>query len=166
MKSERHSVVSDSLRPHELYSPRNSPGQNTRVGSCSFLQGIFPTQVSHIADGFFTNGTTREAQEYWSRQPIMSPADLPDPGIELGSPALQVDSLPAELPGKLRQVTQLGDFLQFVSACLDAQTITQTIHRRDYGMENSPKKEKEDHRALGESSKDLAAFPIALKSHS
>ena len=26
--------------------------------------------------------------------------DLPDPGIELGSPALQVDSLPAELPGK------------------------------------------------------------------
>ena len=29
-----------------------------------------------------------------------SPGDLPDPGIELGSPALQVDSLPAELPGK------------------------------------------------------------------
>ena len=28
------------------------------------------------------------------------PADLPDPGIELGSPALQVDSLPAELLGK------------------------------------------------------------------
>ena len=29
-----------------------------------------------------------------------SPADLPDPGIEPGSPALQADSLPAELPGK------------------------------------------------------------------
>ena len=29
-----------------------------------------------------------------------SPWDLPDPGIELGSPALQMDSLPAELPGK------------------------------------------------------------------
>ena len=29
-----------------------------------------------------------------------SPADLPDPGIESGSPALQVDSLPAELPEK------------------------------------------------------------------
>ena len=28
------------------------------------------------------------------------PLDFPDPGIELGSPALQVDSLPAELPGK------------------------------------------------------------------
>ena len=32
--------------------------------------------------------------------PVPSPADLPDPGIEPGSPALQVDSLPTELPGK------------------------------------------------------------------
>ena len=38
------SVVSDSLQPHGLYSPWNSPGQNTRIGSCSLLQGIFPTQ--------------------------------------------------------------------------------------------------------------------------
>ena len=38
------SVVSDSLRPHGLYSPWNSPGQNTGVGSLSLLQGIFPTQ--------------------------------------------------------------------------------------------------------------------------
>ena len=34
----------DSLQPHELYSPWNSPGQNTGVGSLSLLQGIFPTQ--------------------------------------------------------------------------------------------------------------------------
>ena len=38
------SVMSDSLRPHGLYSPWNSPGQNTVVGSLSLLQGIFPTQ--------------------------------------------------------------------------------------------------------------------------
>ena len=38
------SVMSDSLRPHGLHSPRNSPGQNTGVGSLSLLQGIFPTQ--------------------------------------------------------------------------------------------------------------------------
>ena len=43
----------------------------------------------------------REAQENWSEQSNLSPADLPDPGIELGSLALQVDSLPAELPEKL-----------------------------------------------------------------
>ena len=36
-------------------------------------------------------------QEYQSGQPIPSPADLPDLGIEPGSPALQVDSLPSEL---------------------------------------------------------------------
>ena len=39
--------MSDSLRPHGLYIPWNSPGQNTGVGSLSFLQGIFPTQGSN-----------------------------------------------------------------------------------------------------------------------
>jgi len=43
-ESESHSVVSSCLRPHGLHSPWNSPGQNTGVGSCSLLQGIFPTQ--------------------------------------------------------------------------------------------------------------------------
>ena len=45
--SESCSVMSDSLWPHGLYSPRNSPGQNTGVDSCSLLQGIFPTQGSN-----------------------------------------------------------------------------------------------------------------------
>ena len=43
-ESESLSVVSDSLR---LYSPWNSPGQNTGAGSLSLLQGIFPTQGSN-----------------------------------------------------------------------------------------------------------------------
>ena len=38
--------MSYSLRPHGLYSPWNSPGQNTGVGCLSLLQGIFPTQGS------------------------------------------------------------------------------------------------------------------------
>ena len=49
------------------------------------------TQVSHIAGGFFTSWATRKAQEYWGGEPIPSPGDLPDPGMELGSPALQVE---------------------------------------------------------------------------
>ena len=69
-ESESCSVMSDSLQPHGLYSPWNSPGQNTRVGSLSLLQGIFPpqdqTQVSCTAGRFFTSWATREAQEYWS----------------------------------------------------------------------------------------------------
>ena len=38
-ESESRSVMSDTLRPHGLYSPWNSPGQNTGVGSLSLLQG-------------------------------------------------------------------------------------------------------------------------------
>jgi len=43
-------------------------------------------------------------QEHWSGLLFPSPGDLPDPGIELGSPALQADSLlskPPEMPSKL-----------------------------------------------------------------
>ena len=103
--SESYSVMSDSLRPHGLYSPWNSPGQNTGVGSFSLPQGIFPTQESnpgllHCRKIFFTSWGTREAQVYWSGYPIHFPADLPDTGIKTGSPALQVDSLLTELSGK------------------------------------------------------------------
>ena len=59
-ESESHSVVSTSLWTHGLYSPLNSPGQNTGVGSYSLLQGIFPTQISCTAGGFFTDRATRE----------------------------------------------------------------------------------------------------------
>ena len=46
-ESESRSVVSDSLWPHGLYSPWNSPGQNTGVGSLSLLQQIFLAQESN-----------------------------------------------------------------------------------------------------------------------
>ena len=39
-------------------------------------------------------------QEYCSGLPFLPSGDLPDPGIKLGSPALQADSLLAEPPGK------------------------------------------------------------------
>ena len=39
-------------------------------------------------------------QEYWSGVPFPSPGDLPNPGIEPRSPALQADALPSEPPGK------------------------------------------------------------------
>ena len=40
------------------------------------------------------------SQDHWSGLPFPSSVDLPDPGIEPQSPALQADSLPAELRGK------------------------------------------------------------------
>ena len=45
-------------------------------------------------------------QEYWSGLPFPSPGDLPDPGIEHRSPALQADALTSEPPGKPTQVLQ------------------------------------------------------------
>ena len=44
-------------------------------------------------------------QKYWSGLPCPPPGDLPNPGIEPRSPALQVDSLPSEPPGKLGSIT-------------------------------------------------------------
>ena len=64
-------------------------------------------------------------QEYRSGLPFSFRGDLPDPGIELGSPALQADSLPTEPPGKpyLRSAWLLkcGDFPQ---ALINQQTKT------------------------------------------
>ena len=45
--SESRSTMSNSLQPHGLHSPWNSPGQNIGVGSLSLLQGIFPAQGSN-----------------------------------------------------------------------------------------------------------------------
>ena len=46
-------------------------------------------------------------QEYWSRLPFSSPGDLPNTGIEPGSPALQADALQSEPPGKLQHFTYM-----------------------------------------------------------
>ena len=51
--------------------------------------------------------------EYWSGKPFPSPGDLANPGIEPSSPALQVDSLPAEPQGKPKN-TGVGS-LSFLS---------------------------------------------------
>ena len=66
-RCESHSVVSNLLQPHGLFSPRNSPGQNTGMGSHSLpfswgsSQPRDRTQVSHIAGGFFTSWAAKEA---------------------------------------------------------------------------------------------------------
>ena len=46
--------------------------------------------------------------EHWSGQPFPSPGDLPHPGIELRSPALQADSLPAEPQGKTKNAATVA----------------------------------------------------------
>ena len=82
----------------------DSLGKNTRVGCHALLQGIFPTKGSNpglphcrrqILYHLSHQGSLRILE--W----IPSSRDLPNPGIKPGSPALQADSFPAELPGKL-----------------------------------------------------------------
>ena len=53
---------------------------------------------AHLSMGF-------SRQECWSGLPFPSPGDLPDPGNEPRSPALQADALPSEPPGKPRALT-------------------------------------------------------------
>ena len=57
-------------------------------------------------------------QEHWSGLPFPSPGDLPNPGIEPGSPALQADALPSEPPGNLYL---LADYL--IIACVPAKSL-------------------------------------------
>ena len=55
-----------------------------------------PWAVAHQASP--SMGFSR--QEYWSGLPVPPPGDLPNPGIEPWSPALQADALTSEPPGK------------------------------------------------------------------
>ena len=59
------SIISDSLWPHELYSPWNSPGQNTVPFSRGPPLPRGQTQVSLIAGIVFFSWATREAQFIW-----------------------------------------------------------------------------------------------------
>ena len=80
----------------------DSPHKRLEWIAMSSSRGSFQptdkTQVSLTAGGFFTVWATKKTQEYWIGKPIPSPEDLPNSGIELGSPALQADSLPVEQP--------------------------------------------------------------------
>ena len=102
-------VVSDSCDPVDCSPPGSSvvgdsPGKNTGVGCHALLQGVFPIQGSNP-------GLLHCRQILYHLSPQGSPGVLEwvacpfsrgasQPGIELGSPALQVDSIPAELQWK------------------------------------------------------------------
>ena len=68
-----------------------------KVKSLSHVQ-LFATPRTVAYQASPSMGFSR--QEYWSGLPFPSPGDLPDPGIEPGSPALEADALTSELSGK------------------------------------------------------------------
>ena len=99
-----------------LYSPWNSQGQTTGVGSLSLLQGIIPTQGQNpgllhsrwILYQLSHKGSPRIL--YWAVYPFSSGSSQPRNWT--GSPAKQGDSLPTELSGSLLskrpQITNVG----------------------------------------------------------
>ena len=122
--------MSDSLRPHglqptRLLHPWDFPGKSTRVGChcppwtpcyyclvASFCLTLFaiPWTVAHQVP----LSIEFSRQEYWSRLPFPSPGDLPNPGIEPGSSALQTDALPYVLTTK---PCPLGPYLPVTTTC-------------------------------------------------
>ena len=114
--------MSDSLQSHGLHQARILEWVAIPFSSRS-PQPRNQTLVSHFAGGFFTSWATNVAQKYWSRQFIPSLADLPDPGIKLGFPALQADSLQAELPGKPNHRIPLSYLSALISQGCDRREI-------------------------------------------
>ena len=72
-------------------------------------------------------------QEYWSGLPFLSPGDLQDPDIETRSPALQSDTLPIALQGKVKYNLREGN--QFSSISQSCQTLYDTT---DYSTPGFP----------------------------
>ena len=103
----------------------DSLGQKTGVGIHALLQGIFPSQGSNpgllhcrqILYHLSHQGSPRILE--WVAFPF--PGDLPDPGIESGSPALQADSLLAEPPGNV-----------YVNAILPTGEVLNIWRREDF----------------------------------
>ena len=77
-------------QPTPVFLPGESQGRRSLVG-CRLW-------------GRTESDTTEVTQQ--QQQPIPSAEDLPDPGVKLRSPALQVDSLPVELPGIDNTISQ------------------------------------------------------------
>ena len=110
-ESESRSVVSNSLRPHGLYSPWNSPGQNTGVGSLSLLQGDLPNPgIKPRSPALQTDSLLAEPQgkpnyiythpEYKHQECVFSDIHSLDPSRT----QLPADPLKQQLPIKLPHV--------------------------------------------------------------
>ena len=119
--------MSDSLWSHGLYSPWNSPGQNTGEGRLSLLQEIFSTQGSNtglphcrqILYQLSHRGSPRILE--YVAYPFSSRSS--QPGIEPGPPALQEDSLPTELSGK--PIFKTSSYLHFYLRSLGSFSVFQ-----------------------------------------
>ena len=81
--------------PTRLLCPWHFPGENTEVKWSEVTQSC-PTLFNPMHYSLPGSSMGFSRREYWSWLPFPSPGDLPNLGIEPGSPTLQADSLPSE----------------------------------------------------------------------
>ena len=137
------SVVSNPLWPYVC--PWNSLDKNTEVG--------------------------KKKKEYWGGLSCPPPGDLPNPGIELGSPVLQADSLPSELPGKQRVVGMTKRWSQWT--CEFAKDPLEFFLKQECKPANEWRSLKffcahsrnQKHRSLLESSEKFQLYSTSTDSH-
>ena len=98
---------------------------------------LFATPWTVAYQGPLSMGFSR--QEYWSELPFPSPRDLPNPGIEPGSPSLRANALPSEPPGKphgkrekdkvtLRKMIRKSTFLTVLEALTNLKFLPYTSY--------------------------------------
>ena len=93
-KTPESPLDSKEIKPVNL---KGREGKGSEVKSLSRVR-LFATPWTVAYQASPSVGFSR--QEYWSGLPFPFPGDLPNPGIEPRSPALQTDALPSEPPGK------------------------------------------------------------------
>ena len=91
------SIQEEDITFVNIYAPNIESESEVKVKLLSCLR-LFATPWTVAYQAPPSMGFSR--QEYWSGLPFPSAGDLPDPGIEPGSPEFQADALTSEPPGK------------------------------------------------------------------
>ena len=123
----------------DMTNKHMSQNSNPFFLNTKFMQFIFicTQSLSHV-QLFVTHGLQPSRLpcpwgfsrlEYWSGLPCPPPGDLPSPGIEARSLALQADSLPGEPPGKPRK-TGMGSLSLLQSIFLTQESNQRLLHCR------------------------------------
>ena len=108
VKYESHSVISDSLWLHGLYSPWNSPDRILEWIAFPFSRHLSNPGIEPRSPALHVKSLPSEPQGKPKNTGMVSLSLLQgiNPGIELLSPALQADSLQTELSGKPSSVQE------------------------------------------------------------
>ena len=96
--------VFNFVKPGKLHeSWLHNPRHTAATLKCEWSSPAQPSVTPWTVDAQAPLSVEFSRQEHWRGLPFLSPGDLPNPGIESGSPASQADSLLAGPPGKQPQ---------------------------------------------------------------